>query len=504
VREGNVYVLHHTGNLIARMGIPHDDCPYNEGGPPTVADFDGDGVAEIGVAGADFYVVFDLDCIDSSQQGCEGEGILWRVPNYDCSSRATGSSVFDFEADGIAEVIYNDERNFRIFRGYDGFALFEWPNYSHTRLEYPVIVDVDNDGNAEIIFIENRYGGTESGVEIWGDRLDNWVPTRRIWNQHSYHITNVNEDASIPLSEEPNWLISGLNNFRQNVQLEGVYNAPDLVVTDLSADLAECEEALILIALVKNEGSRGVGAGLSLSFYEGEPGVSEDLLGVIQTRLPLLPGGSEEVSFRWLIPEGRVFDTFNFFARVDDDGDGTGQHSECIEDNNTATLPQIGCGLICPPEVSVPSEEVCNRIDDDCDGWVDEELVVQCHSQCGDGIERCINGLWSDCSAPLGEEEVCDGLDNDCDGEVDEGVLNPCGMCGDTPEERCDGMDNDCDGQVDEGEICAEDEICYCGSCAPRCVRGECEPQRWCNEEGYCIKDDCPDGLICVDGRCER
>ena len=47
-------------------------------------------------------------------------------------------------------------------------------------------------------------------------------------------------------------------------------------------------------------------------------------------------------------------------------------------------------------------------------------------------------------------EEVCDSMDNDCDGRVDETLLNRCGECGVEPVEVCDGKDNDCDQQTDE------------------------------------------------------
>ena len=82
---------------------------YGALGAPTIADYDGDGQPEIGVASYDFYFVFEAD-------GSE----LWRAPVSDRSSNQTASSVYDFEGDGYAEVVYAGEQNLWIFSGVDG------------------------------------------------------------------------------------------------------------------------------------------------------------------------------------------------------------------------------------------------------------------------------------------------------------------------------------------------------------------------------------------------
>ena len=219
------------------------------------------------------------------------------------------------------------------------------------------------------------------------------------------------------------------------------------------------------------------------------------------------------------------------------------------------SLACVGGGWVCAGG-QTPDAEVCDGVDNDCDGSVDEGLpTVTCGSnvgECKEGVQQCIDGKI-ECVGAVGPvPEVCDGKDNDCDGEIDNGIAigTPCWMpyddvmypgdrdkgqckpgvskCGPNGEiiceggkgpspEICDGLDNDCDGKVDElgppndgingtsnpkpgkenekiGEACGSDV-------------GQCEPGKWtCVDAQFmCVGGVHPQPEICdcLDNDCD-
>ncbi|MHB8876745.1 MAG: FG-GAP repeat domain-containing protein, partial [Myxococcaceae bacterium] len=130
------------------------------GGAPTVADFDGDTRAEVGVAGAAAYSVFDPDCVPAGvSTTCPSgaiNGVLWSKASQDASSNVTGSSVFDFEADGNAEVVYADECFSRVYSGTTGEVLFSQYHTSCTWYENPIVADVNGDYRSEVVIPSNE------------------------------------------------------------------------------------------------------------------------------------------------------------------------------------------------------------------------------------------------------------------------------------------------------------------------------------------------------------
>ena len=339
------------------------------GGPPTVADFDGDGKPEIGVAQQNLYSMLKPDFVNNEIT------VVWSQTNHDMSSSVTGSSVFDFEADGKAEVVYNDECYLWVYDGTDGSILYTDFTQSFTATESSIVADVDGDGHAELVKVSNGAspttwtcahhdapdvivaphteafpvwepapnGGDYRGITVLGDAANAWVGTRTLWNQHVYEVTNVCDPrdsacepgsyyGQIPPHQQHNWEQPWLNNFRQNVQDKGVYDAPDVTVS-LSV---RCATPVPLEVSVRNLGLSGLPAGVEVGLYKQGP--PEELLGTVTTTTPLLPGQTEVIEFE--ASNATTGDTF--IARVLIDSANPTFH-ECRDDNNESDPVTPSC-----------------------------------------------------------------------------------------------------------------------------------------------------------------
>ncbi len=322
VWSGNVSLLDDNCALLWTTPIPGGGA----GGAPNVADFDNDGQAEIGVAGAARYAVFETN-----------GAVKWTSVTQDNSSNRTGSSTFDFEGDGRAEVVYADETRLRIYDGATGAIRFQVPHSSGTTYENPVIVDVDADNNAEIVIASNNYAFPGvAGIRVFRDRQDGWVNTRRIWNQHAYSVTNVNEDGTIPLYAVDNWRSPGLNTFRSNSQGSGTtspFAAADLIASEVAASCDGSAQTVTLSARITNQGEAAASAGLQVAFFNGNPSAGGTLLGVATVPNVLAAGAS---TFATLALHPSPGGTAQLFV-VADYGTGTGRELECREDNNVGS-----------------------------------------------------------------------------------------------------------------------------------------------------------------------
>jgi hypothetical protein len=198
-----------------------------------------------------------------------------------------------------------------------------------------------------------------------------------------------------------------------------------------------------------------------------------------------------------------------YYTDADGDGYGTGTGTSFCSNPGTGYATQAGDCNDANAAVKPGAAEICNGVDDDCDGSIDEGLTFVTYYTdadgdgygAGSGSSLCSNpgagyvtqgGDCDDANASInpGATETCNGVDDDCDGSIDEGLtfvtyytdadgdgygtgsgLSLCsnpgagyvtqgGDCDDAnasvnpgTTEVCNGVDDDCDGSIDEGLI---------------------------------------------------
>src|SRR5262249_44545120 len=136
--------------------------------------------------------------------------------------------------------------------------------------------------------------------------------------------------------ELASWGPAGWNNYRVSAQGRGGLDAPNLTVS-LGALLSSCPAKLSLAAVVTNQGTAGVDAGIDVDFYAGTP-PSGTLLGSVATTKALLPGGSETVTLDVPAPATPS----PYYATVDPKD----LVPECVENDNVSQLAGGSCSPV--------------------------------------------------------------------------------------------------------------------------------------------------------------
>ena len=293
-------------------------CPTNTGtyyqngwhqgaGRVNIADLDGDGQLNAAYVSGKFLYALKEDLT-----------LLWKVTVNEETSGNTGCTLFDFNGDGQSEIVYRDEKYIYIINGTNGSIFTQQTCVSRTNREYPIVADVDADGNTELCvtcrtvdFIQNGAitdptdpayltaddanfcslpNAEFSHVRVFRSAAEPWVPARRVWNQHGYFNVNVNDNLSIPRVQQKHHLVFStnvctvganrpLNSFlNQSPYLNSLgcpkYASPDLayVNNSLTVNPPTCPNGNFTVSFqITNLGDVALSGTVPITFYNGNP-----------------------------------------------------------------------------------------------------------------------------------------------------------------------------------------------------------------------------------------
>ncbi|MCG8580291.1 MAG: Ig-like domain-containing protein, partial [Bacteroidales bacterium] len=364
----NPYTAQQIGTTFTvRTGSTIDGKTSARAGRCNVADFDNDGFVEIGLAGLHTYVVIEynqsLNTLEMKWRK-DGTGRKDGTEIYD-ASQMTGSTLFDFEGDGNAEVVYSDEYNLYIWRGSDGTELAKVTSGSGTRTDYPLVADADDDGQAEIIISAQSTAGSGSSggddyIAVYRSKDAPWVAARETWNQHGYIVTNVGADLIIPQTQQEIVLpVEGVNyNFLEKYNqafngflvqttfltqdAEPTFAVGDLTTENVTINVDECVSVkeITFTVTLENNGDWKTPRKTPVAVFDGDP--YEELatyLGTFYTSKNVEVGSSIEETYTVTDPNADGDLDLYVLANHYEENLAVGEAlSATLEKNNSPTL----------------------------------------------------------------------------------------------------------------------------------------------------------------------
>lgn len=350
-------------------------------GYPLVGDIDGDGYLEF------VYIDYQQSVSQSRITAMKynpqtGLQTKWQATHTDQSGQ-TSMTLFDFNQDGIMEIVYRDEQNLRIINGsgkshHTGndtipfYNLYTKPMTASTWKEYPVVADVNNDGRAEIVVCGKMTSGMGwvGGQLVVVGGIHPWAPARPVWNQYMYNVTNVNKDLTIPIplfdnatafTDPQNVTRRPFNNFLQQATILDQYGKPFMTLANAVVNNAEISyenENSLLSFQICNTGSQSLMAPFYITYYVNTYQGTVMEIETVNSNLP--PGDCITIQTTFSNVELSNYTNIeNILISVNDNGNGVaqngGQQEECDTTDNFAALPP------CPVTRDTVTADICVR-----------------------------------------------------------------------------------------------------------------------------------------------
>lgn len=301
---------------------------------------------------------------------------MWDL-TVDEDSWSNAMTMFDFNLDGMGDILVSDQSSIKILNGSgrshltgnDTVAVYALSSLSFgecTVMQYPVVADVDADGSAEIV-VCGRFGSghTWQGfLNVFHSATTPWAPARKVWNQYMYNVTSVNEDLTIPQYQFNNahfftlpdgTLHQPFNNFLQQATTIDSSGRPFIAVPDLlfspeAPSTAIDGDSLRLTMSYTNQGDVLLATPYGITIYINEYRGQRLCTDTLYSPLPTATISTHTFSISLDSLCGLSADD-SLLIVLNDLGTGIAQHgggqAECDTTNNTIKMAVPSCETTC-------------------------------------------------------------------------------------------------------------------------------------------------------------
>ncbi len=382
VQSGQMYVWKpYYGSTSFPVAIAF--CPYSastSGSRALLADVDNDGYTEIL-----FTYVTNIAAYKyvSATQGLQQ---MWQKSTTDLSG-ATTMTAFDFNQDGFVEIVYRDETDLRIIDGTTGNNISTFVCLAPTAVDYPVIVDLDHDGQAEMIASYCSYNNNEdlhAKLQVFHSPANvTWSPARYVWNQHGYNVVHVNNDLTVPVTNfnpataftDPQGVTRRpFNNFLQQATKLDMYGRPFMPLANatMTGDTSILYEdnGMVITYRFCNTGGLALNSPFPITYYANS--CQGSVLRTETVNTPLSADGCIDITVRFTAAELAAHPNLDsIVVAVNDNGNGIaqlgGQQQECDVTDNVMSFSTNPC----PVRQSTVLADICLG-----ESYVDENFNI--------------------------------------------------------------------------------------------------------------------------------